>query len=258
MNRAPRPLLLDGAGLQLFAVFHQPVQPAKGGVLICPPFLHEHSRSYRLFALLGDALASLGIAVLRFDYAGTGDSAGGDTSFSLAGATLDAARAMDALRQRIGAVPITVLGVRAGAFPALSLAATQSLRALWLWQPVVDGAAYLDELRVLDRERARMHDQPAGADAEKAASDENTLMGFPCDAQLLTELAQARIPRTLATAASTTVFGIDEAETVPEGASRFELASEHGNWVGEVDIGHFLAAPVRELAARMATLVRSS
>ncbi len=152
---APQPLLLDPAGRELFAVYHAPREPARAGVLICAPFLHEHARSYRLFALLGDALARLGVAVLRFDYHGTGDSAGLDTAFSLDGATRDAAISLAMLRERIGTVPITILGVRAGAFPACAIAAGSNAHALWLWQPVVDGAAYVARLRQADRaERA--------------------------------------------------------------------------------------------------------
>lgn len=258
MSSTPQPLLLDTRGRRLFAVLHATLEPPRAGVLICPPILHEHSRSYRLFALLGDALATQGVAVLRFDYFGTGDSAGADNAFSLADASVDAAVALNALRDRIEAVPITVLGVRAGAFPALSLAQTQNICALWLWQPIADGAAYLEELRVLDCARAEMDDIPTYPECESTARGETTLVGFPCSAKFLSELEHARIRRSPGTVAPVTVLDLEDHAPPIDGAAHIHLASVHGNWVGEVDIGHFLAPPVLELGALLVTLTRPS
>lgn len=254
MNAAPQPLLLDSAGRGLFAVFHATRQPPVAGVLICPPFLHEHARSYRLFALLGDALAAQGLAVMRFDYHGTGDSAGADAAFSLAGADIDGAIALQALRDRIGDAPINIMGVRAGAFPALSLATTHDVRALWLWQPVVEGATYLVELRQLDRVQRESQDSCSQDGSWPASAEDNTLVGFPCSAELFAQLEQARITSSPRIAARVTVLDIETQASMFDDAGRLDLASVHGDWAVEVDIGHFLAAPVRELAARLAAL----
>jgi len=251
MSAAPQPLLLDTDARRLFAVFHPAAAGTRAGVVVCPPFLHEHALSYRLFALLGDALAAQGIAVLRFDYHGTGDSAGDDTAFSLDGARADAALALDALRAHIGAAPAIALGARGGAFAAAALA-EKDLRGLWLWEPIVDGAAYLQELRDLDRaERTSATRYPNGG-GERVSPGDETLIGFACSATLLEQLNGARLeprngwpPVTLLERAART--------TPIDTARRIELAPGLGEWADRVDIDHFPLPAVRELATRLAT-----
>lgn len=132
----------------IHALLRRP-QAARGRLLLLPPFLHEWQRSYRLFALFCEALAAQGIATLRFDYRGCGDSSGEDQDFLPSRALADAEVALGALRDQ-GDGPLVLLGVRAGHLLASLLAERHALPC-WAWQPVDDGRAYYNALRARDR-----------------------------------------------------------------------------------------------------------
>lgn len=136
-------------GRALSGVFHA-VDAPSAAVLLCPPLLHEHVRSHRLFAGLAGLFAEQGVCCLRFDYPGTGDADGDSAAFDPARAGEDLARAAEALRARSGGAPVIVLAVRASALFARAHAADLYASALWLWQPVLDAAAYLQQLDMLD------------------------------------------------------------------------------------------------------------
>src|ERR1051326_1485403 len=64
----------------LFGWLHTPVAAPKTGeaIVICQPLGHEYISAHRSMRHLADRLAARGIPALRFDYDGTGDSAGTD------------------------------------------------------------------------------------------------------------------------------------------------------------------------------------
>lgn len=142
---------------RLFGLLHGPTAPAVStGFVLSHPFAEEKLWSHRVFVSLARALAARGHAVLRFDYLGTGDSDGssGDTSVEThladLGAAVDALAARQPKLERIG-----LIGLRLGASFAVRLAeraavgtANAKLRTapLVLWDPVVDGAAYVQEV----------------------------------------------------------------------------------------------------------------
>ncbi|TDK28518.1 hypothetical protein E2F46_01105 [Luteimonas aestuarii] len=133
----------------LFGVYHH-VDAPRAAVLLCPPLLHEHVRSHRLFAGLASLLAADGLCCLRFDYHGTGDADGDSTAFDPARVGEDLAHAAEALRSRSDGAPLIVLAVRASALFARAHAAELYASAVWLWQPVLDAAGYLHQLEMLD------------------------------------------------------------------------------------------------------------
>jgi dienelactone hydrolase len=143
------PMLFGPASRQLFGLYHAPERDGNVSVVICQPFGQEAIRAHRLFRVLADRLARAGVAVLRFDYYGTGDSPGDDTDAELEGWRRDVCAAHEELRRRAGARRIIWLGSRLGA--AMAVLAAKSGRCdpsrLILWDPIVDGARYLDTLR---------------------------------------------------------------------------------------------------------------
>ena len=129
-------------------------QPAESGgdgsgcALLCNPFGQEAIRSHRMLRVLSDRLSRNGVCVLRFDYHGTGDSAGEDHEGDIEGWIADVLQAHNELARRSGFARCAWFGLRLGA----SLAALATARVvgppqhLVLWDPVVDGAGYLADL----------------------------------------------------------------------------------------------------------------
>ena len=143
-----QPFRFGPSGQQLFAVYHPPrgQQPAKAAVLICNPFGQEALRIQRFFKVLADRLTRKGIAVLRFDYVGTGDSDGEDQDGQLPLWQQNIAQAAQELRHRSQVDRLTCIGARIGATLALQAAPTLPFNRLILWEPVLDGPAYLRHL----------------------------------------------------------------------------------------------------------------
>ena len=143
------PMLFGPASRQLFGLFHPAEREGGTAVLICPPFGQESIRAHRLFRVLADRLARAGVATLRFDYHGCGDSPGDDAQGELEGWRRDVGVAHDELKRLSGAMHVVWLGARLGA--SLAVLAARSGRSdptrLLLWDPVIDGARYLSQLR---------------------------------------------------------------------------------------------------------------
>lgn len=77
-----QPLLVSTAGQGLVGILHRPGQvQARAGVVVLVGGPQYRVGSHRQFVLLARALSRQGIAVLRFDYAGMGDSDGPAPSF---------------------------------------------------------------------------------------------------------------------------------------------------------------------------------
>jgi len=84
-------LSFDCAGDSLVGVASVPPEPAARGVVVVVGGPQYRAGSHRQFTLLARALADQGIAALRFDVRGMGDSEGTARPFDDTGADLDAA-----------------------------------------------------------------------------------------------------------------------------------------------------------------------
>ncbi|AFT85947.1 alpha/beta fold hydrolase [Paraburkholderia phenoliruptrix] len=138
-----RPVVFDGQ----FGWLH----PAAGphGVVLCYPFGYDALCTYRGMRRLAERLAARGIAVLRFDYPGTGDSAGDASEPGRWRAWIDSiTKAVALLRQSTGVERVSLCGLRLGGTLA-ALAAQQlgDVDGLVLLSPVLSGKNYQRELR---------------------------------------------------------------------------------------------------------------
>lgn len=173
------PFRFGPAARSLYGVYHAAVPPRTGAdaVLICNPLGQEAVRFHRMQRVLADRLSSRGIAVLRFDYHGCGESAGEDEDADLAGWCDDLLLAHQELLRRSRAGRVSWLGVRLGASAAALASARAELapHRLLMWDPVLDGAAYLDGLAAA-HERSLAE---AGVAATKAAAAfDGEVLGF--------------------------------------------------------------------------------
>lgn len=101
-----------------------------------------------MYRVLATQLARQGYPTLRFDYSCSGDSLGASEAASLDGWIQDVSHAVEALRDRTAARRIALMGLRLGAsVAALAVERQPTLgQHLLLWDPVIDGVAYLTEL----------------------------------------------------------------------------------------------------------------
>lgn len=220
---------------RLFGVFHAAAETPQAAVLMCPPLLHEYARSYRFFAGVAGLLADAGLACLRFDYHGTGDADGDSEAFDPMRARDDIASAAEALRERTDGAPLILMGIRASAMLARACASDIYASSLWLWQPVLDAAAYLGELDALDAaERGSRLRYPLARRGPPA--QENELMGFvlaPGFREGLHSVAAAGADPGLPVAV------LDRADRLAahDGATAaIELAGPVTDWTGQVEM----------------------
>jgi alpha-beta hydrolase superfamily lysophospholipase len=127
---------------------HRPAGGARLAVVVCPPVGRDARLAYRPLWMFAEALASGGIAVLRYDHMGTGDSLGlppDDDQWVrwLSGVHQAAGFA----RAHLGARRLVLGGLRLGA--SLAAAAADAVRpdGLMLLAPVTSGKAWLRELQ---------------------------------------------------------------------------------------------------------------
>lgn len=180
-----QPFFFGEPGRELYGVFHPPAEPARElGALLCPAVGQEALRAHRAFVQLARRLAQAGVATLRFDYGGTGDSAGEFADARVAGWLDDVATAARELAEGADVERVALLGLRLGANLAVHAAPrVEGAHALCLWEPVVDGAAHLAEL---EAGHARWL---AGSFARARPGEGRELMGFPFSDALVADLA---------------------------------------------------------------------
>jgi len=162
-----------------FGWLHRPAGPAGGaGLVIVPPFGYEAVCAQRSLRHLAEQAAHAGVAAVRFDLDGSGDSAGDDLDPDRLDHWLASIDDACALVRSTGADRIVLVGVRLGAVLAL-LAATQraDIAGVVAIAAVASGKAWLREGRAL---QMALGLAPAPA---PAADDVQEIVGFALTAQ---------------------------------------------------------------------------
>jgi alpha-beta hydrolase superfamily lysophospholipase len=136
----------------LFGWFTYPKGLAvRGAVVLCQPVAEESNMAYRTFRRLAQQLAREGFLALRFDYDGTGDSAGSFEEPQRMTAWTESVAHAVAEARRWGAPGVSVVGMRLGATLAYLAAASSplDLSDLILWDPCLTAKTFLRELQLL-------------------------------------------------------------------------------------------------------------
>lgn len=137
------PLYFGAGDQQLFSVY----EPARGSsgakraAVLCNPAGSEYVHAHRTMRNLALRLSKAGLHVLRFDYYGTGDSAGDSDEGNPLRWCDDIEAAMSELKDMTGAMQVTLIGLRFGANLAARVAGRdlRGVEALVLWEPLTSG-----------------------------------------------------------------------------------------------------------------------
>jgi uncharacterized protein len=173
-------LFFGSSGRQLFGAYHSPPAsvPGRGAALLCPPWGQEYLVSHRIFRRLAVRLSESGYHVLRFDYFGTGDSAGERDEGDLDTWQQDAEVALDELRDMSGFSSVATFGIRLGAVVAWRLASARpDVHTTVLWDPVENGGAYVKELEAAQSDTDRWSLTPVRRAVVPGRGQD--LLGFP-------------------------------------------------------------------------------
>jgi pimeloyl-ACP methyl ester carboxylesterase len=161
-------------------------------VLILPPIGYEYWSAYRTTRVLAERLARAGHTVLRLDYHGSGDAAGGQSEPGRVEAwRASAALAAQQLRA-LGCDHLVIVGVRFGATIALLDARAAGADAVVAWEPPRSGRRFAREVRMLATD---VPGQPGALAAAGVLYTAETLAALePLD---LAEIDAAPAPRVL-------------------------------------------------------------
>lgn len=143
------PFFFPVAGQELFGILHRPtIAPSRLGFVFCHPFAEEKLWAHRVYVSLARDFAARGHTVLRFDHMGHGDSDGEFQDASVATHLRDIEAAVGRLREECpGLDEVGLLGLRlGGTFAALSAERLPGIDRLVLWDPIVDGGRYMQEV----------------------------------------------------------------------------------------------------------------
>jgi len=187
-GHAAQALVFEAAGAWCFGWYHAATRPARGvGVVLCRPVGYEAVCSYPTYTQLAENLAAAGFDVMRFDYHGTGDSAGSDADPDRVQAWIDSTVCAAGELQRLSGVSrLALFGVRLGATLAAQAAARLGgVESLVMWAPCITGRAFARELRAAHANR-HSADQVSGAAGDGGIE----AFGHTYTAQTLNDLNQ--------------------------------------------------------------------
>jgi pimeloyl-ACP methyl ester carboxylesterase len=148
---------------------------------------HEYIASHRAYRRLAVLLSDAGFNVLRFDFYGCGDSGGDCNEGHIRQWLTDISTAISELKRRCGFVKVCLVGFRLGGTMATMIGAERGdIAGMVLWDPVVSGRAYIEELTNLHNE---MLQNPHAKPKRYIKGEKPTeIFGFPLTDFLLTDI----------------------------------------------------------------------
>jgi alpha-beta hydrolase superfamily lysophospholipase len=148
---------------------------------------HEYIVSHRAYQKLAVRLSQAGFPVLRFDFHGCGDSAGDGRQDHLGQWLDDIAGAIDEIRGRAHVAKVCLVGLRLGASLAILAGAQRGdVDGIVLWDPVVSGKPYVEQLTQMHLETVQHAHAPARGASVKERPTE--ILGFPLTNSLFADL----------------------------------------------------------------------
>ena len=168
---------------RLYGVYQQPDDlSVEKGVVLCSSWGQEAINAHRTLKHLSEQLAAAQFHTLRFDYFGSGDSYGESEEVRVERWVEDTVIAVEELMDNADIDEITLVGMRlGGAVAAKAIANEIEVDNLVLWDPVIDGHAYLKEYLTL----AGFADEQHGAILRSNLIE---ILGFPLPLAMTDEI----------------------------------------------------------------------
>lgn len=93
-------VVIENEGQKIFGMLHRPLGEQKfPAVLMCHGFAGQKMGKYRIYVLIAQRLAALGIASLRIDFRGSGESEGDFADMTIESEVSDALKSLEFLRR---------------------------------------------------------------------------------------------------------------------------------------------------------------
>jgi uncharacterized protein len=224
-KHAVNPFYFGTPDRRLFGVY-TPARKSGGtprGAVLCYPWGQEYIRAHRSMRILANLLAGAGVHVLRFDYFGTGDSAGDGADGGLRSWSGDIDTAIDELVDTSGATRVALIGLRLGATLAAEAAGRRRrhVNGLVLWDPVLVGQEYLNELMQTISIRPSGPVTPPPRRAEAGGGHE--VLGFPLTNAIADELRTLTLSSLIPAAPARTLVLLSNDERPSPGELRAAL-----------------------------------
>jgi len=140
-------------GLKLFGVFHRPLNKSQvPAVLFCHGLVGHKTGKYRVYVDLAQHLSSIGIASLRLDFRGCGDSEGHFSQATPESYYTDALAGLDFLRRHsiVDSNRIGIYGRSFGGCIAVKTAVLdRAISSIALWCPMFSGEQWYDQWQLV-------------------------------------------------------------------------------------------------------------
>jgi alpha-beta hydrolase superfamily lysophospholipase len=209
-----------GRSVGLFTPPETDVAPSDTAVLFLSPWGFEEMCTRKLWRLMAEKLAPLGIPSLRFDYPGTGDALDALDGESLDTWSEAASEGADLLRRLSGARRLLLVGHGLGATLAATLGKALQCEAAVLMAPVVSGRFYLRELSAW----SKMVDEGLGLRAEQRISEGVAVAGLVMPEKVAAAVRSLTIER-LESLPCQTILVVERAGRDKEAALSAHLAA---------------------------------
>lgn len=235
------PLFFGDSQNPLFGIYHPPAgkENSQTAVLLCYPQAREYEITHWAIRQLAGMMVKAGSHVLRFDYSGTGDSAGDYDSVSLEKWKSDIQIAIDELKDTAWVKKVSLVGLRLGATLAALTAEEIEVENLILWDPVVNGNDYIKELRNV-QDVLSTHLGLSTASNGTNGNRPDGLLGYPSPPGLESSIEEIDLTNNFRTKAEKTFLIVSQENPgylrlrdhlMHQGISfEYRLAPDNGNW----------------------------
>jgi esterase/lipase len=161
------------------------------GILLCYPIVHEYTRVHRAFKMLAKQLSKAGFHVFRFDYFANGDSSG--EIGNVEQWYQDINDALNEFKEISNVKQFSIVGLRFGATLAINsiIKNNLQLKDLILWDPVINGQKYIEELEHLHK--LTLNDLNRFPNSRLKDNNNDELLGFSFPQKLRDEIKQTNL-----------------------------------------------------------------